>query len=65
MNEAIAIEKNPNDEEAQNRFLDMQQQMDKYDAWEASTIAKTVLTKMGITQFDEQVQSLSGGQKNE
>lgn len=59
----LQLEKKPNDEEAQNHLLYMQQQMDKYDAWEAGTVAKTVLTKMGITQFDEQVRTLSGGQK--
>src|SRR5690625_7232913 len=41
----------------------MQQERYKYDAWEANSLAKTILTKMGITQFDEKVTSLSGGQK--
>ena len=59
----LQLERNPNDEMTQSHLLYMQQQMDKYDAWEASTVAKTVLTKMGITQFDEKVTMLSGGQK--
>ena len=59
----LQLEQNPNDETTQSHLLYMQQQMDKYDAWEASTVAKTVLTKMGITQFDERVTMLSGGQK--
>ncbi|MEI3614305.1 ABC-F family ATP-binding cassette domain-containing protein [Pseudogracilibacillus sp. SO30301A] len=59
----LQLEQNPNDETTQSHLLYMQQQMDKYDAWEASTVAKTVLTKMGITQFDEKVTMLSGGQK--
>ncbi len=59
----LHLEKNPNEEAAQNRLLELQQKMDKYDAWEASTVAKTVLTKMGITQFEECVTNLSGGQK--
>lgn len=59
----LTLEKNPNDEATQNRLLDLQQEMDKYDAWEASTIAKTVLSKMGISQFEANVTHLSGGQK--
>lgn len=59
----LQLEQYPHDDEAQSRFLEMQQQMDKYDAWEASTTAKTILTKLGITQFDEKITMLSGGQK--
>lgn len=57
------LEQNPSNEAAQSNLLEMQQQMDKFDAWEASTVARTVLTKMGITQFEEKVTLLSGGQK--
>lgn len=59
----LQLEQNPMNETAQNKLLDVQQRMDKYDAWDASTVAKTILTKMGITQFTENVQALSGGQK--
>ncbi len=59
----INLENHPEDEKAQNQLLDCQQTMDKYDAWEASTVAKTVLTQMGVTSFDKQIKYLSGGQK--
>ncbi|HLQ82315.1 MAG TPA: ABC-F family ATP-binding cassette domain-containing protein [Pseudogracilibacillus sp.] len=59
----INLENHPEDEKAQNKLLDCQQTMDKYDAWEASTVAKTVLTQMGVTSFDKQIKYLSGGQK--
>ena len=59
----LQLERNPSNQIAQNQWLEMQQDMDKYDAWEANSQAKTILTKMGITQFNEKVTSLSGGQK--
>src|SRR5699024_118608 len=37
----LQLEKHPNDEAAQQRLLNVQQEMDKYGAWEASTVAKT------------------------
>ncbi|WP_188455157.1 ABC-F family ATP-binding cassette domain-containing protein [Virgibacillus oceani] len=57
------LQHNPNDEGAQNHVINMQQQMDQYEAWEANTAAKTVLTKLGIMDFDKKVTELSGGQK--
>lgn len=50
-------------ETAQAKILKTQQKMDEYDAWEANTTAKTVLTKLGITDFDKKITALSGGQK--
>lgn len=55
------LEKNPTDETKQTKLMDMQQLMDKHDAWEASTIAKIILTKMGITEFNQLTTTLSGG----
>ncbi|TPG76100.1 ABC transporter ATP-binding protein [Brevibacillus laterosporus] len=45
------------------RLLRAQQQMDATNAWDANTKAKTVLTKLGITQFAQKVGELSGGQR--
>lgn len=59
----LDLEKDSDNEKAQNQLIKKQQLMDKYDAWEASTVAKTVLTKMGVTTFDKQVKYLSGGQQ--
>ncbi|MEG6615938.1 ABC-F family ATP-binding cassette domain-containing protein [Peptococcaceae bacterium 1198_IL3148] len=53
----------PTDEGKQKRLTAMQQQMDQLNAWEASTIAKTVLTRLGIQDFNQPVKELSGGQK--
>ncbi|MEC2075335.1 ABC-F family ATP-binding cassette domain-containing protein [Metabacillus fastidiosus] len=57
------LEKDPMDEKKQEYLLKMQQKMDENDAWEANTVAKTVLTKLGITDFTKSVKLLSGGQK--
>jgi ABC transport system ATP-binding/permease protein len=47
----------------QQKLHDLIPKMDAMEAWEWETNAKTILTKLGITQFDQQVQNLSGGQK--
>lgn len=57
------LEANPDNEVLQGKLMDLQQEMDKEDAWEANTQAKTILTKLGITTFHEKVGKLSGGQK--
>lgn len=59
----LELEANPNDERKQNRLFQAQQQMDAAGAWEASAAAKTVLTKLGIRDFDKPVGQLSGGQR--
>lgn len=50
-------------EKAQADLFNIQQKMDELNAWEANTTAKTILTKLGITNFDKQIALLSGGQK--
>lgn len=55
--------KNPTDEDAQTTFTNMQTKMDQQDAWDAATTAKTILTKLGIDQFDQKISTLSGGQQ--
>lgn len=57
------LEADPTNEKKQSKLLAMQQKMDENDAWEANTIAKTVLTRLGISDFSKTVNLLSGGQK--
>lgn len=59
----LALEENPLDESLQKRLTHLQHKMDEADAWDANTVAKTVLTKLGIKDFSKQVKYLSGGQK--
>lgn len=40
-----------------------QQRMDATDAWEADTQAKIILSKLGIREFHQLINRLSGGQK--
>ena len=59
----LDLERNSNDSQAQERFTKMQARMDQQEAWDASTVAKTILTKLGIQAFDSIIHTLSGGQK--
>src|SRR5699024_676263 len=40
------LEINPQSEQIQEKLLDVQQEMDKEEAWEANAQAKTILTKL-------------------
>ncbi|MGX4670359.1 ABC-F family ATP-binding cassette domain-containing protein [Cerasibacillus sp. JNUCC 74] len=59
----LRLQLDATNEKAQTDLLNIQQKMDELDAWEANTNAKTILTKLGITNFDKQIALLSGGQK--
>ena len=53
----------PNDTGKQNELSFMQQKMDRLNAWDASSMAKTILTRLGIENFSQPVKELSEGQK--
>lgn len=57
------LEVNPSDEEILNRLYALQTQMDLLNAWDANSNAKSILTKLGITDFNQGIKELSGGQK--
>ncbi|WP_077623536.1 ABC-F family ATP-binding cassette domain-containing protein [Sediminibacillus massiliensis] len=57
------LEKNPEDADLQEKLLQAQQRMEENEAWDANTAAKTILTKLGVGEFDKQTANLSGGQK--
>lgn len=59
----LELQNEPENEKLQNNLFQLQQRMDEEDAWEASSQAKTILTKLGITNFDQLAGNLSGGQK--
>ncbi|MGN8647959.1 ABC-F family ATP-binding cassette domain-containing protein [Gracilibacillus sp. HCP3S3_G5_1] len=59
----LALEKDPQNEAMQNQLLKMQEKMDQVEAWDAMTLAKTILTKLGVPAFDEKIANLSGGQR--
>src|SRR5699024_443541 len=59
----LILAKDTSNVQAQEQLLQMQEQMDAIEAWEASTVAKTILTTLGITEFEKKVTELSGGQQ--
>ena len=54
---------NPEDEGAVDRFTRAQAQMDAQDAWTAESEVKTILTQLEITNLNQKISTLSGGQK--
>ncbi|WP_138420233.1 ABC-F family ATP-binding cassette domain-containing protein [Aquibacillus sediminis] len=59
----MQLEESPQDVSLQDKLLQAQQKMDEHDAWDANTTAKTILTKLGVTDFNKKAAHLSGGQK--
>lgn len=57
------LENNPDDSRLQKKLLELNEKMDAASAWEIESQAKTVLTKLGIKNFDDKVGTLSGGQR--
>lgn len=57
------LESEPENSIKQKRLYAIQTKMDEIDAWDPSTIAKTVLTRLGLKNFTQPVKELSGGQK--
>ncbi|WP_026673897.1 ABC-F family ATP-binding cassette domain-containing protein [Alkalihalobacterium bogoriense] len=57
------IEIEPDNELKQKQLLQAQQKMDECEAWDAIAEAKTILTKLGITNFTGSIAHMSGGQK--
>ena len=50
-------------EELSNKLIEAQEPMDDLNLWDMEREAKTILTKLGITNFEEKVSNLSGGQR--
>ncbi|WP_117168361.1 ABC-F family ATP-binding cassette domain-containing protein [Paraliobacillus sediminis] len=59
----LQLEADATNVDLQEALVNTQQSMDQFNAWDASTTAKTILTKLGITMFNQQIKNLSGGQK--
>jgi ATP-binding cassette subfamily F protein uup len=56
-------EGNPEDKQLEKKMLELMQKMDTMNAWTVDSEAKTILTKLGIEDFDADVATLSGGQR--
>ncbi|MBU8597909.1 ABC-F family ATP-binding cassette domain-containing protein [Shouchella clausii] len=57
------LEAHPHDNKRQAELLKWQEEMDRVDAWEAATQAKTILSKLGVSALSAKLGTLSGGQK--
>jgi len=57
------LNRDPNNNQLQKRFSLLTEKMDKLAAWDVETNAKAILTRLGITNFTDTVQHLSGGQR--
>ena len=55
--------KNPSDEKLQNILMKLISEMDNKHAWQLENEAKSILTKLGIYDFNKKIGTLSGGQK--
>lgn len=51
------------DEKLNDKLLKLQEKMDTLNLWDLESSAKTVLTKLGIKDFNQKVKELSGGQR--
>ncbi|HGF7264594.1 TPA: ABC-F family ATP-binding cassette domain-containing protein [Enterococcus faecium] len=59
----IELEENGEDPNVQKRYAKAEEQMNKEDAWTTDTNAKIILQKLGISELDKKINTLSGGQK--
>ncbi|ACS99445.1 ABC-F family ATP-binding cassette domain-containing protein [Paenibacillus sp. JDR-2] len=58
-----ALELKPSDESLQERLIKANQKMDELDAWTLESEAKTALGRLGIQNFNDKVETFSGGQR--
>ncbi|GAA0789645.1 ABC-F family ATP-binding cassette domain-containing protein [Hathewaya limosa] len=57
------LDKDPNDNKLSEKLISLSAKIDALDGWDLESRAKTILTKLGIKDFDKKVSTLSGGQK--
>jgi ATP-binding cassette subfamily F protein uup len=57
------VRRYPGEAKWEKRLISLTHEMDVKDAWGMESEAKTILTKLGITDFQQDVGTLSGGMK--
>jgi len=57
------LEKNPGNKELEARLVALGHEIDAAGTWQLESEAKSVLSKLGIEQFDALMDTLSGGQR--
>lgn len=58
-----ALSNEPDNEKLLDKYFRLQKSMDDVNGWDVSSQAKTMLTKLGISDYNQPVSQLSGGQK--
>lgn len=59
----LRLQDSPEDNVLQKKLLELSNKMDAFDVWELESKAKSILMKLGITDFNNRISNLSGGQK--
>lgn len=59
----VALNADPMNERIQQQLFKLQQRMDAENGWDINALAKTALTKLGISDYKALVGTLSGGQQ--
>ena len=59
----LQLSEQPENQRIQEELFGLQKDMDTLNGWDVSTNAKTILTKLGIENFNLKIDTLSGGQK--
>ena len=59
----LLLNEQPENQRIQEKLFELQKEMDTLNGWDISTNAKTILTKLGIEDFNLKIGTLSGGQK--
>lgn len=57
------IEEDPDNSKLQGQLLELSNKMKALDLWDYESQVKTILTKLGITNFHKKMRELSGGQR--
>ena len=58
-----AVEADPTNEKATQALLDAQEAMDRADAWQLESNAKSILHRLGIDDVKQKIATLSGGMR--
>lgn len=59
----VTLNADPMNERIQQQLFKLQQRMDTENGWDINALAKTALTKLGISDYEALVGTLSGGQQ--
>ncbi|KAA3661273.1 MAG: ABC transporter ATP-binding protein [Chloroflexi bacterium] len=60
---SFALQADPSNAKLQEELLKLSGEMDRTNGWTAEADAKTILTKLGVSNFSDKVGTLSGGQR--